>query len=149
VIWVRREQEYFCERGWTAKSLICPTGQIRKGAELALSSQPRYLQSSAAKRQDLAGTNGLHTSFLMASIFRSRLLNCGRSMSACDSLADSNHTRRHVRKVPTRDSCAAANSMTIRSSAVVSKRASAVVPNRQLVDRRQTGFDVGISTAST
>jgi len=26
VIWVGREQEYFCNRGWTAKLLICPSG---------------------------------------------------------------------------------------------------------------------------
>jgi hypothetical protein len=27
VIWVRREQEYFCERGWTAKSGNGPSGK--------------------------------------------------------------------------------------------------------------------------
>ena len=26
VIWVKREQEYFCKRGWTGKPLICPSG---------------------------------------------------------------------------------------------------------------------------
>jgi hypothetical protein len=26
VIWVRRKQKYFCKRGWTANSLICPSG---------------------------------------------------------------------------------------------------------------------------
>ena len=103
VIWVRREQEYFCERGWTRGSLNSLSGKSEKGQNLLSHPTPRYLQSSAAKRQDLAGTNGLHTSFLMASVFRSRLLNCGWSMSACDSLADSNHTRRHVRKVPKGD----------------------------------------------
>ena len=28
VIWVRRKPESFCKRGWTAKSVICPSGQI-------------------------------------------------------------------------------------------------------------------------
>ena len=27
VIWVRSEQEYFCERGWTCNSMICPSGK--------------------------------------------------------------------------------------------------------------------------
>jgi len=27
VIWVRSEPEYFCKRGWTGMSVICPTGQ--------------------------------------------------------------------------------------------------------------------------
>src|SRR6266850_6340799 len=40
------------------------------------------------------------TPHLIASVFRSRLLNCGLSMSACDPLAESNHTPRHDRKVP-------------------------------------------------
>ena len=26
LIWVGRKQEYFCKRGWTGKSLICPSG---------------------------------------------------------------------------------------------------------------------------
>jgi len=26
VIWVKREQDYFCERGWTGASVICPAG---------------------------------------------------------------------------------------------------------------------------
>jgi hypothetical protein len=28
VIWVKKEQEYFCKRGWTGKSLICPPSKI-------------------------------------------------------------------------------------------------------------------------
>jgi hypothetical protein len=28
VIWVRREDNYFCARGWTAFPLICPSGKI-------------------------------------------------------------------------------------------------------------------------
>jgi hypothetical protein len=39
------------------------------------------------------------TPHLIASVFRSRLLNCGLSMSACDPLADSNHTPRHDRNL--------------------------------------------------
>jgi hypothetical protein len=27
LIWVRREQKYFCKWGWTANSLICPSGK--------------------------------------------------------------------------------------------------------------------------
>jgi hypothetical protein len=27
VIWVKRERKYFCKRGWTGKSVICPSGQ--------------------------------------------------------------------------------------------------------------------------
>jgi hypothetical protein len=30
VIWVRRERKYFCEKGWTGGSVICPTGSIRQ-----------------------------------------------------------------------------------------------------------------------
>jgi hypothetical protein len=26
VIWVKSEREYFCEKGWTGKSVICPSG---------------------------------------------------------------------------------------------------------------------------
>jgi hypothetical protein len=26
VIWVKREQEYFCEKDWTGDSVICPSG---------------------------------------------------------------------------------------------------------------------------
>src|SRR6202043_2100793 len=78
-----------------------PVGQIREGAELAL--HPGISSLPPQRGRIFAGTHGLHTSFLMASIFRSRPLNCGRSMSACDSVADSNHARRHVRKVPDSD----------------------------------------------
>ena len=28
LIWVSDEEKYFCKQGWTANSLICPTGQI-------------------------------------------------------------------------------------------------------------------------
>jgi hypothetical protein len=28
LIWVKREQEYFCKGGWTGISLICPSGTI-------------------------------------------------------------------------------------------------------------------------
>jgi hypothetical protein len=31
VIWVEREQEYFCRQGWTAKSVICPSGSPDNG----------------------------------------------------------------------------------------------------------------------
>jgi len=41
--------------------LICPSGKSEKGQNLLSHPALRYLQSSAAKRQDLAGTNGLHT----------------------------------------------------------------------------------------
>jgi hypothetical protein len=61
-------------------------------------------QSSPAEVRSFAGTNGLHTSFFNCGLFRSRRLNCGLSMSASDPLADSNHTPRHVRKVPLSDS---------------------------------------------
>jgi hypothetical protein len=27
VIWVKREGKYFCKWGWTANSLICPSGK--------------------------------------------------------------------------------------------------------------------------
>jgi hypothetical protein len=47
VIWAKPTQEYFCEEGWTAregqqaKSVICPSGKIRRW--------PRYIV--IAKRQ--------------------------------------------------------------------------------------------------
>jgi len=28
VIWVKRTPEYFCEKGWTGSSVICPAGAI-------------------------------------------------------------------------------------------------------------------------
>jgi hypothetical protein len=28
VIWVKSEPEYFCEKGWTGQSVICPSGAI-------------------------------------------------------------------------------------------------------------------------
>jgi hypothetical protein len=30
VIWVKKEQEYFCEGGWTGVSVICPSGAINR-----------------------------------------------------------------------------------------------------------------------
>jgi hypothetical protein len=30
LIWSNREAKYFCEKGWTGKSLICPTGHCRQ-----------------------------------------------------------------------------------------------------------------------
>jgi hypothetical protein len=32
VIWSNREAKYFCERGWTGKSLICPTSKNTSGS---------------------------------------------------------------------------------------------------------------------
>jgi hypothetical protein len=28
VIWVKSEPDYFCGRGWTGESVICPTGGV-------------------------------------------------------------------------------------------------------------------------
>jgi hypothetical protein len=28
LIWVKREAEYFCEKGWTGQPLICPSGKL-------------------------------------------------------------------------------------------------------------------------
>jgi hypothetical protein len=33
VIWVFGKSEYFCERGWTADSVICPSGQANIALE--------------------------------------------------------------------------------------------------------------------
>src|SRR3954447_12508227 len=35
VIWVNREQIYFCEKGWTGEQPICPSGKERTGAIFA------------------------------------------------------------------------------------------------------------------
>src|SRR5438270_13137509 len=37
VIWVNREQIYFCEKGWTGEQPICPSGKERTGAIFAKS----------------------------------------------------------------------------------------------------------------
>jgi hypothetical protein len=31
VIWVKREQDYFCEGGWTGVPVICPAGAASAG----------------------------------------------------------------------------------------------------------------------
>src|SRR5258706_7238587 len=44
VIWVRREQKYFCNWGWTGKSLICPSGWVRHCEERWRRSNPPGLE---------------------------------------------------------------------------------------------------------
>jgi hypothetical protein len=46
VIWVGKEWKYFCEKGWTGKSVICPSGK-----RLAIASQ-----RVGAKRRPMAGS---------------------------------------------------------------------------------------------
>jgi hypothetical protein len=109
VIWVRSEQEYFCERGWTPVSRNSPSRQISRVAQLKkvrasfLHPTPWVSSLLPQKVRIFAGANGLHISFSMASVFRSRALNGSGSMSAFGPRADSNHTPRHDRKVPIGD----------------------------------------------
>jgi hypothetical protein len=53
VIWVRREQEYFCERGWTAEPPRSPTGKsincrsaLPSARDLLFATPPRGAQKS-------------------------------------------------------------------------------------------------------
>ena len=98
-----RKTRIFLRRGLdmqvTGESLICPSGNQWSGrtCSLVLHSGVSGLLPQGGRIS--AGTDRLQTSFLVVSVFRSRLLNFGWSMSACDPLAGSNHTLRHDRKV--------------------------------------------------
>jgi hypothetical protein len=52
VIWVKREQECFCERGWTAGSVICPT---RHNHVCGGRPSPKYTFLDRARRLSSAG----------------------------------------------------------------------------------------------
>src|SRR5229473_3601939 len=63
VIWGARKQKYFCKRGWTAKSLICPSGSnsplVLAGLDPAIhlrakdSSEDRWIRGSSPRMTSL------------------------------------------------------------------------------------------------
>ena len=86
LICVFGKSEYFCKRGWTRGSPNSPSGKSVEQENLLSQPALRCLRSSAAKGQDLCGTDGWHTSYLITSVeveaFELRLVNV-RQRSAC------------------------------------------------------------------
>jgi hypothetical protein len=50
VIWVKRTPEYFCEKGWTGGSVICPSGAIIRAPTTNFRVRVKHLRGSAVDR---------------------------------------------------------------------------------------------------
>jgi hypothetical protein len=60
VIWVFGKSEYFCKRGWTGNSLICPSGKSVDLPALAAKRRPHLDFNLTAKKDVDAGHKAGH-----------------------------------------------------------------------------------------